>query len=172
MTRNTKLKLKTLFAVLSLLLICSGSWAEDAIEFSATDLSGESVNLNELRGQWVLVNYWATWCKPCRKEIPELDELHHQQPDLFVLGLAMDESDEETLADFARELGATYPIVKIDPYDPPSEFGMPQILPTTILLDPNGEIKETISGPVTASQIECMMGKTQIECMMEEKAGS
>jgi len=141
-----------------LLLICFPLGAayetETAVDFTLPQLGGGDVALSDFRGQWVVVNYWATWCAPCRKEMPELSELHEQRDDITVLGLAFEDTDDETFEEFLTEFHASYPILRVDVYEPPEPFGAPKVLPTTIILDPQGRAVKAFLGPVTRETIE------------------
>jgi thiol-disulfide isomerase/thioredoxin len=130
---------------------------DEPVEFSLPRLSGEPLTLSALRGQWVILNYWATWCGPCRKEIPELSELHDQRQDITVLGLAYEEATVEEFTAFLDEFEATYPILLVDVYAPPEPFGAPRVLPTTIILDPNGVVVKNYAGPVTKTLLEAFI---------------
>jgi len=72
----------------------------EPVDFSLPQLNGEPLALSEFRGQWVVLNYWATWCAPCRKEIPELSALHQQRQDVTVLGIAYEDVDAEMFEEF------------------------------------------------------------------------
>ncbi len=127
---------------------------DEPVDFALQQLGGGTVSLSDYRGQWVVVNYWATWCAPCRKEMPELSDLHSERPDVTVLGLAYEDIED---ADFDRFLEAspvTYPILKVDVYEPPQPFGAPRVLPTTIILDRAGRAVKSFLGPVTRESIE------------------
>ena len=100
------------------------------------------------------MNYWATWCAPCRKEMPELSQLHDERDDVTVLGLAFEDTDEEAFEAFLAEFHASYPILLVDVYQPPEPFGSPKVLPTTIILDTQGRAVKTLLGPVTREAIE------------------
>jgi thiol-disulfide isomerase/thioredoxin len=101
-----------------------------------------------------VVNYWATWCAPCRKEMPELSDLHEQRADVTVLGLAFEEVEDADFEAFLQQAPVSYPILKVDVYAPPEPFGAPKVLPTTIILDPAGRAVKTFLGPVTRASIE------------------
>jgi thiol-disulfide isomerase/thioredoxin len=128
---------------------------DDPVEFTLSLLGGaETLSLSELRGQWVVLNYWATWCRPCREEIPELSELHEQRDDITVLGLAYEEAEPETFQAFLEEFDASYPMLLVDVYAPPEPFGAPRVLPTSVILDPTGRAVKGFAGPVTRERIE------------------
>ncbi len=141
-----------------LALTVSVAWAdyvtEGPVDFSLQQLGGEAVELADYRGEWVVVNYWATWCAPCRKEIPDLSELHSERDDLTVLGLAYEELDDADFFEFLEDFNVSYPILKVDVYAPPEPFGAPKVLPTTIILDKQGRAVKAFLGPVTRESIE------------------
>jgi len=126
----------------------------EPVEFSLQRLGGGEVALSDFRGEWVVVNYWATWCAPCRKEMPELSELHDQRGDVTVLGLAYEDIEDNDFEAFLKESPVSYPILKVDVFEPPQPFGAPRVLPTTIILDKEGRAVKSYLGPVTRESIE------------------
>jgi thiol-disulfide isomerase/thioredoxin len=130
------------------------SETEKPIEFTLQYLHGEEVSLSEFRGNWVVLNYWATWCSPCRKEIPDLSALNEARDDIIVLGLAFEDTDIESFDAFLEEFHLSYRILLVDVYAPPEPFGAPKVLPTTIILNPEGYAVKTYLGPVTREDIE------------------
>lgn len=126
----------------------------EPVDFTLERLGGGPVALSDYLGQWVVVNYWATWCAPCRKEMPELSELHVERGDITVLGLAYEDVEDNDFKAFLQESPVEYPILMVDVYDPPEPFGAPKVLPTTIVLDPQGRAVKSFLGPVTRESIE------------------
>lgn len=100
--------------------------------------------------QWNVINYWAIWCKPCREEIPELNQLN-QIENVVVLGVNFDGKVGEALVSDADELGITFDIID----DPASSLNIarPSVLPTTVVLSPEGKLVATLVGPQTAESI-------------------
>ena len=144
-------------ACLALLVGLSASAAyetEEPVDFSLPQLGGGQIALSDFRGEWVLINYWATWCSPCRKEMPELSALHDERDDVTVLGLAFEDTDDSAFEEFLTEFHASYPILRVDVYQPPEPFGAPKVLPTTIILDTEGRAVKAFLGPVTREDIE------------------
>jgi cytochrome c biogenesis protein CcmG/thiol:disulfide interchange protein DsbE len=119
-----------------------------APSFTATDLEGKHVSLDSLEGRVVLVNSWATWCGPCRAEIPLLDSLHrqYQAQGFSVIGVSVDEHGMAAdVRSFARELGMTYP-VWLDPEQRFSIVFAASGVPETFLIDRAGVIRFRHSG--------------------------
>ena len=100
--------------------------------------------------QWNVINYWAIWCKPCREEIPELNQLN-QIENVVVLGVNFDGKVGEALVSDADELGITFDIID----DPASSLNIarPSVLPTTVVLSPEGTLVATLVGPQTSESI-------------------
>ena len=126
---------------------------EEPVDFSLQQLGGGEVALSDYRGKWVVVNYWATWCAPCVKEMPELSALHEAHEDIVVLGLAFEDVDDADFNEFLEDAPVSYPILKVDVYEPPEPFGAPKVLPTTIILDKDGRSVKAFLGPVTGEDI-------------------
>lgn len=107
------------------------------------------------QGRWLLVNYWAIWCKPCIKEIPELNALQAQHPELRVLGVNYDRPPLPLLQAQADKLAIGFPLLLSDP----AGLGLqvPNLLPTSYLLDPSGRLVKTLRGPQTAGAIEALL---------------
>ncbi|MFY2762461.1 redoxin family protein [Arenimonas sp. MALMAid1274] len=116
------------------------------LDHGAFDLAAE-------RGQWVVVNFWATWCKPCLKEIPDLSAFDQARDDVRVIGLAYEEITPEDMRAFLTRHPASYPIALLDPYDPPADFETPRGLPLTYLIAPDGRVAKKFLGPVTSADL-------------------
>ena len=116
------------------------------------DVGKESSPIENLRGQWLLVNYWAEWCKPCIEEIPELNELDHARTDVSVLGVNFEGATGAELAGKEERLGIAFPTIE----DPAAELGIdrPAVLPTTLLVNPQGELVDTLIGPQTTATLQ------------------
>jgi thiol-disulfide isomerase/thioredoxin len=129
---------------------------EMAPPLQAQDLLGKPVNKENWGGKVVLVNFWATWCPPCREEIPELLELKKEYKDrLEIVGISEDDDPPASVLKFARQMGMTYPIVMATPELIDSYGGVPA-LPTSFLIDPQGRVVQKHSGlyPIEAYELE------------------
>ena len=120
-----------------------------ATAFDLKDTGGTAQRLAELKGKWVVVNFWATWCAPCVKEIPDIAVFAKQQGEKTrVLGVALDWDSEKHVLAFARKVGHTYPLV-LGTEASEKAFGKMKGLPTTIVYDPAGKIAYRKTGTVT-----------------------
>ena len=110
-------------------------------------------SLEALHGQWVLINYWAKWCKPCIEEIPELNALDQGRDDVTVLGVNYDGLVGDALAAQLEELKVEFATLATDPAE---QLGTqrPVVLPTTFILDPGGALVSTLVGPQTLETLE------------------
>ncbi len=119
---------------------------EMAPPLQATDLLGKPVNKDNWAGKVVLVNFWATWCPPCREEIPELLELKKEYKDrLEIVGISEDDDPPASVLKFARQKGISYPIVMATQELVDSYGGVPA-LPTSFLIDTQGRVVQKHSG--------------------------
>ncbi len=132
--------------VLSLLLICAPFAAAvtdtgSAANFTLKSLTGENIRLSEHRGEVVLINFWASWCGPCRQEMPELEALHQRYRDLgfLVLGINV-EQDRSSAERVLRDLGVSFPVL-FDDDNKVSELYDVDAMPVTVLVDRNGELR-------------------------------
>jgi cytochrome c biogenesis protein CcmG/thiol:disulfide interchange protein DsbE len=118
--------------------------------YAAVSLAGDSVSLPMLRDKVVLLNVWATWCHPCRAEIPELQALHAKYADkgLDVVGVSIDgDGSEEAIREFMQEFGMTYRIWR-DPAERVSAQFLVIGVPATFLIDRKGLLQWRMTGPI------------------------
>lgn len=109
-------------------------------------------SLERLQGQWVVINYWAQWCAPCIKEIPELNRLDQDYARVTVVGVNYDGASGEELALQRQKVGAAFVSLEADPA---AQLGVPRpaVLPTTLILDPTGLLVATLVGPQTLASL-------------------
>ena len=133
----------------------AGCARSEPADFSLPDLDGKIHHLSDYRGKWVLVNYWATWCPPCREELPELEDFYerHKDKDAVVLGIAFQDATTEHLREFVEGKMLSYPILRDRPRARTS-LGQVPGLPTSFLVDPSGRVVARQVGPVSARGIE------------------
>jgi thiol-disulfide isomerase/thioredoxin len=125
-----------------------------APDFTLPDLNSKPVALSSLRGQVVLLDFWATWCEPCLEELPDLIRFHeaHKDKGFTMLGLAMDSEGASLVAPFARQNGIPYPIL-LSRGDLPEGYAIPGI-PTAYLIDKHGTIVRRYLGPKSYEELE------------------
>ena len=148
--------MKTALAVLMMLIFSVTVAAADPVsEFSLPDLDGKLQTLAPYKGKWIIINYWATNCPPCLKEIPELERFHqrHKDKDAVVLGVNYEDIKLPWLEDFIESVKMTYPVLRAEP-DTLTPFGAIKILPTTFIVSPQGELMGAQAGAVTEEMID------------------
>ena len=127
-----------------------------APEFSLKSVpDGKTVTLSSLRGKAVVVNFWATWCGPCKIEMPWLVDLQKKygSQGFQIVGVAMDDADDKEIADFAKKMGVNYVVLK-GTEKVGDLYGGIDRLPITYYIDPTGKVVEESIGLVSESTIE------------------
>ena len=132
-----------------------------APDFTLPSLDGRKVKLSDFRGKAVLLNFWATWCPPCKVEMPWFADLQKQYADdgLVVLGVAMDDSKPDTIAKFASDLGVNYEVL-LGTDKVSDDYGDVQYLPTTFYIGRDGTIVDKMTGLLGRKEIEDAVRKT------------
>jgi thiol-disulfide isomerase/thioredoxin len=138
--------------------------ASGKIAFSLPDTNGKVHTLSQYAGKWVVVNYWATSCPPCIKEIPQLMKFHekHKDHDAVVLGVDFEDISLDWLKDFMDSMSMSYPVSRSNPSQQVTPFGVIIALPTTFIISPGGELVAQQAGAVTAADLEAFI-KRQTE---------
>jgi thiol-disulfide isomerase/thioredoxin len=124
-----------------------------------TTLDGKPFDLAAQRGHWVIVNYWATWCVPCIKEMPDISHFISTHADVRAIGLAYEDSDKADIQAFLAKHPVSYPIAQVTLDDAPKDFDEPRGLPTTYLIAPDGHVARRFVGPVTGQSLGAAIGK-------------
>jgi peroxiredoxin len=128
-------------------LVASSEVGKTAPVFELKDLDGKKVSLSDFKGKVILLNFWATWCAPCKAEMPSLENLYRsfREKGLVVIGISVDNS-EKTVQSFVKEKAITFPILldkgKEVSFDDYGVIG----LPVTFLIDQKGIIVEKVFG--------------------------
>jgi len=126
---------------------------DQAPPFEVQTLDGQALSLAELQGQTVVLNFWATWCGPCRLEAPSFAAFADANPDVVVLGLAEDDHPG-LVRRTAAELGITYPVALAD--DALLRAYGITTFPTTVVIDPSGAVRTAHTGLLTRPQLWAM----------------
>ncbi|HXY15563.1 MAG TPA: TlpA disulfide reductase family protein [Terriglobales bacterium] len=126
-----------------------------APDFTLQSLEGKTVRLSDYRGKAVLLNFWATWCAPCKIEMPWFVELQKQygSEGLQIVGVAMDDASPKDIAAFAREMGVNYPVL-IGKEAVGDAYGGVQFLPESFYIDRNGKVVDKAFGLKGRGEIE------------------
>jgi peroxiredoxin len=131
------------------------SKGHNAPDFELTDLQGHAVRLSDLRGKAVVLNFWATWCPPCKEEIPWFVELQKRYgaQGLQIVGVAMDDGDQKDVEKFAAENSINYPVL-LGKEKVAEKYGGIDYLPTTFYIDRNGVVMDRVFGQPGRNEIE------------------
>lgn len=126
-----------------------------APDWQLKNLEGKPVKLSDFKGKVVLLNFWATWCPPCREEVPDLVSLQRQYAarGLVVLGISMDEGGPAGVASFAKRFEINYLIVMGDEKTS-AAYGGIQVLPTTFIIDRKGNVVDGLQGATDRAGLE------------------
>ena len=122
--------------------------------------NGSNTSMEKLQGQWIVVNYWADWCAPCIKEIPELVEFAHENSDILVYAYNFDELDVEDLAPIAKKFKVDIPSLISHPRE---IWGIetPPAVPATFFIDPNGVLVKSFFRPQTKDSLNTILRSLQ-----------
>ena len=119
----------------------------DAPDFTLPDLEGNSLTLSDFKGRVIILNFWATWCPPCRREIPDFVELYEKYKDegLVIIGVSLDRGDSRSVKQFSKNYKINYPIV-LGNVTVTQDYGGVRAIPTTFIIDRKGNVKEKYVG--------------------------
>ncbi|WP_404458097.1 TlpA family protein disulfide reductase [Oceanobacillus kapialis] len=126
---------------------------DQAPDFNLQTLDGESVKLSDYKGERVIVNFWTTWCPPCRTEMPDMQRFFEDNdPIILAVNLTDTEVSQQTVKEFVKEYGLTFPVL-LDDQAKVSALYRIQPIPTTYFIDANGKIRYKAFGALTYEQM-------------------
>lgn len=134
-------------------------------DFALPSLSGDEVRLSDFRGKWILLNFWATWCGPCREEMPSMEKLYQEFKDqnFVILAISIDQEEMGVVAHFADAFHLSFPIL-LDPKQVTTSTYAVNSIPTTYVVDPNGMI---IGGARGSRNWESEAARNLIKVLLE-----
>ncbi|MFC3651880.1 TlpA family protein disulfide reductase [Dyella humi] len=124
-----------------------------------TTLDGKPYDLAAQRGHWVIVNFWATWCVPCIKEMPDISQFVKTHPDVRAIGIAYDDTEAADIRAFLDKHPVSFPVAQVTMDKPLTDFDEPRGLPTTYLIAPDGKVAKHFMGPITPASLSAAIGK-------------
>ncbi|MDR3387020.1 MAG: TlpA disulfide reductase family protein [Rudaea sp.] len=126
---------------------------------AVTTLDGSNFDLSKQSGKWVIVNYWATWCSPCLKELPDISAYVTAHKDkVAAIGLDFEDTDKAEVVNFLKTHPLSYPVAQVDIDNPPKDFDTPKGLPNTYVIAPDGHVAKAFMGPITAKDLDAVIG--------------
>jgi len=142
------------FVLLVPLLLLTASQVR-AVDYKLPDVDGQMQSLDQYQGKWVIVNYWATWCGTCMKELPDLVAMHenNKDKDIVVVGVNFESIDNDQLKAFVAKQSIPYPVLRSEPV-PVTALGKVPALPTTYIIDPDGKVVAGEVGLVSRQNLE------------------
>jgi thiol-disulfide isomerase/thioredoxin len=150
----------------SLLLVAAGLLAAPVYaamptqpSLKVTTLDGKPYDLAAQRGHWVIVNFWATWCVPCIKELPDISHFVKTHPDVRAIGIAYDDTEVADIRAFLAKHPVSFPVAQVTMDKPLTDFDEPRGLPTTYLIGPDGKVAKHFMGPITPASLSAVIGK-------------
>lgn len=128
---------------------------KEAPDFELAALDGKKIKLSDYRGKAVVLNFWATWCGPCKVEMPWFVDLQKEYRDqgLEIIGVSMDDTGKDGVAKFAQQLGLNYTVV-MGKDSVGNAYGGVEGLPTTFYIGRDGKVLDSVSGLISKSEIE------------------
>lgn len=156
--------MKTLRINLLILLICllspvivfaQANKAEKIPSVILKDLNGKTVNLDDFKGKVILLNFWATWCPPCRAEIPELTkwQKEYENQGLQIIGITYPPTNRKTVRNFVRQNEINYPIL-FGSKKTKELFTTAEAMPFSVVIDRDGQIKDRIEGLIYVEEFD------------------
>jgi peroxiredoxin len=152
--------------ILSLALATTAAAGGKASDFTLKDIDGRNVSLSDYEGKVVIISFWATWCTPCKAEMPELHKLYKALKDqgLVVLSISTDEArNEPQVKGTARAGGYTFPVLLDPERSVFGQFSANPNLPVTVIIDQKGQIQDTHAGYEPGDEVKL---KAQVEALL------
>lgn len=138
--------------MIALLSLTLGLWVQHALKFDFTTVDGQKHNWSNAEGKWTVVNYFAQWCAPCLREIPELNHFHQlNNNDIAIFAVSFDSLNNEQLLELKRKYDIQFPVAAVLntlPWAQP-----PTSLPTTYILDADGLLRKQLKGEQSAEKL-------------------
>jgi thiol-disulfide isomerase/thioredoxin len=153
--------MKFLFAAIFLAAVAAPVVAAETPakpELSIKTLDGKTFNLADHKGNWVIINFWATWCSPCIEELPALSRFVSAHKNVRAIGLAYEDTDVAEIKEFLVKHPVSFPVAQIDTFDPPKSLETPRGLPTTYVVAPDGSIAKKFMGPIDEAALRAVTG--------------
>jgi thiol-disulfide isomerase/thioredoxin len=126
---------------------------------SVKTLDGSTFDLSAQSGKWVIVNFWATWCSPCLKELPDISAFVAAHKDkVAAIGLDFEDAEKDEIEQFLKKHPLSYPVAQVDIDHPPKDFDTPKGLPNTYVIAPDGHVAKAFMGPITTKDLEAATG--------------
>ena len=149
------------FAEQLTIVLCLLFWTPiaNAVDFELLDLNGNRHRLSEFLGKWVVINFWATWCGPCLKEIPELISFQSRhESEVVVLGINFEDRPLLDVKEFVASIGINYLVLRTGE-KPLIPFEPLKGLPSTFIISPEAEFLDVVLGAVTAVELEDLVAR-------------
>ncbi len=131
-----------------------------APDFTLKTMEGKNFTLSEHRGKVIVLNFWATWCGPCRKEIPDFIELHQEMKNDGVIfaGISLDKEGWEKVRPYANNMGINYPVM-VDNGKVSRQYGPIRVIPTTLIINKKGQVEYVAPGMLTKEKLKPILSK-------------
>jgi peroxiredoxin len=130
---------------------------KEAPNFTLKTVKGESVQIKKLRGKVVLLSFWASWCGPCRQEMPVIEKLGQQYRDKGLMVFGVNDEDRETIQDYIKENGYSFPTL-VDEEQEASNLYNVHAIPTMVVLDREGNVASYRVGLTREAELRAMLG--------------